>query len=80
MSRSLSASKSGAPSPACHVQHAAQPLVVRAGLPDRAELPAQRAADRFERRRVDLDRSFGFREDLRDFVLDALQDLRVNDH
>ena len=60
--------------------HAAKALVVRACLPDCAELPAQRAADRLERCRVDLDRSLGFREDLRDFMLDALQDLRVNNH
>ena len=37
------------------------------------------AGDRLERCRVDLDRSLGFRKDLRDLVLDALQDLRVND-
>ncbi len=58
---------------------AAQPVVVRADLPDGAELPAQRAADRLERCRVDLDRNLGIGEDLRDFVLDALQNLRAND-
>ena len=60
--------------------HAPQPCVLRPGLPDRPELPAQRAADRLERRRVDLDRGFGFREDLRNLVLDALQDMRVHHH
>ena len=58
--------------------HAAQAPILRAGLPDRTELPPQRPSDRFERRRVDLDRRLGFSEDLRDLVLDALQDLRVN--
>ena len=56
---------------------AAQPPVVGLGLPDGAELPAERAADRLERRGVDLDRALGFREDPRDLVLDALQVARV---
>ena len=43
-------------------------------LPDRADLPAKRAADRLESRPVDLDRRIRFGEDLCDLVPDALQD------
>ena len=50
----------------------------RAGLRANVDC-ATRSADRLERCRVDLDRNLGFREDLRDLVLDALQDLRAND-
>ena len=41
---------------------AAKPII-GAGLPDRAELPAEHAADRLERGRVHLDRNVSFRED-----------------
>ena len=79
MSRSLSASNSGAPSPACHVQtQRSRPSSGPTSQTAPSSQPSD-AADRLERRRVDLDRRFGFREDLRDLVLDALQDLRVND-
>jgi hypothetical protein len=59
---------------------AAQPAILASDLPHCAQLPAEGAPDRLERRRVDLDRSLRFRKDLRDVVLDALEALRVNDH
>jgi hypothetical protein len=52
---------------------AAKAQVVLTGLPDRSELPAERAADRRQCLCVDLDRLFGFREDPCDFVLHALE-------
>ena len=57
-----------------------QPLVVTSQLPDGAYLPAERAADRLERRLVHLDRSLSFGEDPGDLVLDALEGRRVDDH
>src|SRR5262245_54012642 len=44
---------------------APQAPVARIDLPDRPELPAERGADRLQRRLVDLDRPFRFREDAR---------------
>ena len=43
--------------------HAVQPFVVASQLPHRADLPAERSADRLERRGVDLDRGVCFGED-----------------
>ena len=54
-------------------------MVAGPELPDRAELPAERSSDRLERRRVDLDRLLGFREDPSDVVLDALEIALVGD-
>jgi DNA-binding NarL/FixJ family response regulator len=52
---------------------AAQALVVWPDLPHRTELPAERAADGLQSRRVSLDRPIGFREDPGDRVLNALE-------
>jgi DNA-binding NarL/FixJ family response regulator len=52
---------------------AAQALVVWPDLPDRTELPAERAADRLQDGHVSLDRPIGFREDPGDRVLHALE-------
>ena len=59
--------------------HAAQAPVPRVDLPRRAQLPAQRLADRLQRGLVDLDRLLGFRDDPRDGMLDAPEVTRIGD-
>ena len=51
---------------------AAQEIVAGPGLPDRAELPAERAADDLQDRRIHLDRPIAFGEDAGDRVLHSL--------
>ena len=59
--------------------YAAQPLVVAADLPDGADLPAERAADRLEHGGVHLDRPVCLREDSCDRVLHALEVARAGE-
>jgi DNA-binding NarL/FixJ family response regulator len=60
------------------LDEARKPLV-GADLPDRAELPAERSADRLENGGVHLDRPVRFREDLGDRVLHVLEIPRVGE-
>ena len=53
--------------------------VVRPGFPHRAELPAERVADRLEHCRIDLDRPVRFREDPCRCVLGTLEPVPVRE-
>jgi hypothetical protein len=57
-----------------------QRAAVAVDLPHGTEFPTQRAADRLERRFIDLDRLVGLREDPRNCMLDALEITPVGDH
>ena len=59
--------------------YATQTIVLASDFPDRAELPAQRAAEHLEHSRVDLDRAVHFGEDPGDGMLDALEIARVGE-
>src|SRR5439155_12634692 len=58
---------------------AVKDALLRIDLPDRAELPAERAADHLEDRLVRLDRLVGFRENPSHRMLCALEVLRLGD-
>jgi hypothetical protein len=76
--RSLSASNSGSLTGVPRAD-APQATGIAIDLPDRAELPAERLADRLQNGGVHLDRGVLFREDPGDRVLHALEVTRVGE-